>query len=58
MTILVFHVMLQNHVIILGSRDFMVKSHLKSDSHLPKKVFLFASKIAFQKLWKMLFISS
>ena len=31
---------------------------LKSGSHLPKKNFLFASMIAFQRWWKMLFISS
>ena len=31
---------------------------LKSGSHLPKKAFLFASVIALQKWWKMLFISS
>ena len=31
---------------------------LKSDSHLPKKFVLFASMIALQKWWKMLFIPS
>ena len=31
---------------------------LKSDSYLPKIFLLFASLIAFQKRWKMLFISS
>ena len=30
---------------------------LKSDSHLSKKMFLFASMIALQKWWKMFFIS-
>ena len=32
--------------------------YLKSDSHLPKKKFLFDSMIVFQKWWKMFFISS
>ena len=31
---------------------------LKSDSHLPTEILLFASTIALQKWWKMLFISS
>ena len=31
---------------------------LKPDSHLSKKILLFASWIALQKWWKMLFISS
>ena len=32
--------------------------YLKSDSHLPKKNFLFDSMIVLQKWWKMFFISS
>ena len=35
-----------------------LKELLKSDSHLPKNSLLFASMIALQKWWKMLFISS
>ena len=32
-----------------------VQNFLKSNSHLPKNLFLFASMIAIQKWWKMLF---
>ena len=41
---------------VAGKCNFKCK--LKSSSHVPKKIFLFASIIALQKRWKMLFTSS
>ena len=40
---------------LLRFKDLII---LKSGSHLPKKLFLFALMTALQELWKMLFISS
>ena len=51
-----------NHLFIRDSYNetkFSKKTNkLKSDSHLPKTIFWFASMIALQKWWEMLFISS
>ena len=52
------HLFLQDSSITFSSLIITTSGHLKSYSHLPKKVVLFSSLKALWNWWKMFFISS
>ena len=52
------HLFLQDSSITFSSLIITTSGHLKSDSHLPKKVVLLSSLKALWNWWKMFFISS